>query len=99
MQLTFFTIPAPQPAQLKNTVSYEQAQDISKLTAMSKELEKIKETARYLYGKKRGAWGRRTMADEKRSARIDNLSINYKNAVQAYFKKYNTNTLELTLLK
>lgn len=99
MQLTIFTIPAPGPAQIKNAVSYEQAQDLTRLTAMSKELDKIKEAARYLYGKKRGAWGRRTMADEKRSARIDNLSINYKNAVQAYFKKYNTDKLELNLLK
>ena len=98
MQLQIFTISA-EPTQLQNTVTYQQAQDISKLTKMSKELYQLKESARYLYGKKRGAWGRRTMADEKRSARIDNLNINYKNAVQAYFKKYNTNTLELNLLK
>lgn len=98
MQLTIFSIPAAEPAQLKNTISFEQAQDIYKLTQMAKELDKLRESARYLYGKKRGAWGRMTYADEKRSNKISNLNCSYNNAFNAYCKKYNTDHVIINLL-
>ncbi len=98
MQIQMFTIPAAEPVQLKNTISYEQAQDINKLTVMAKELDSLRNSARYLYGKKRGAWGRMTYADEKRSNKIANLNCSFNNAFNAYCKKYNTDQLTINLL-
>jgi len=43
-----------------------------------KELEKEKETARYLSGKKKGSWGLSTEADKKRSAKVSAKIESYK---------------------
>lgn len=51
--------------------------------------EKDKETARYLYGKRKGAWGRMTMADEKRSAKLANQLESIKNLK----RQINANTI------
>ncbi len=59
----------------QNTISYDEAKKLFEISKLKKQLESKKETARYLYGKKRGAWGRMTMADEKRSSAIDNLKF------------------------
>ncbi len=61
------------PAINKTTIDYLQAEMAFKIKALSEKLEKARETARYLYGKKRGAWGRMTYADEKRSAKLDKM--------------------------
>jgi hypothetical protein len=73
-----------------NQISYEQAKDFKALTDMGYKLKKMKDTARYLYGKKRGAWGRMTMADEKRSLQIGKMTNRLTYAVKCYNKKHNT---------
>jgi len=73
-----------------NQISYEQAKDFKALTDMGYKLKKMKDTARYLYGKRRGAWGRMTMADEKRGLKIDKMTSQLNYAVKFYNKKHNT---------
>ena len=75
--------------EVSNTISYEQAKEMQRISELRDKLNKMKETARYLYGKKRGAWGKMTMADEKRSNKIENLSLSLKYAVSQYETKYN----------
>lgn len=62
-----------QTTELNNAISFEEAESIHELKKLTDHYEKLKEAARYLYGKRKGAWGRITYADEKRSAKLDNL--------------------------
>lgn len=62
-----------------NTISFHEAKQLQEIKKLEDELEKKKESYRYLYGGRKGSWGRMTMADEKRSLQIDKLTskINY----------------------
>lgn len=73
-----------------NAISWEQAQAIHKIAEFEKELNKLKESARYLYGKRRGAWGRMTQADEKRSNKIDCMASTLRSMKRNYETKFNT---------
>jgi hypothetical protein len=86
-----------EPQEIKNAISYEQAEDFLKIKTFAKELDRLRESARYLYGKKRGAWGRRTQADDKRSDKISNMNCTYSAMVQAYLKRYNLDELIIDL--
>jgi hypothetical protein len=74
MQLQIF---AEAQSQIISGYSYQlAAQRValqSKINLLTDEYEKKKEIARYLAGNKRGAWGRTTIADEKRSIQLDRL--------------------------
>lgn len=71
------------------SVSYQQAIDLKRISELKERYEKLRETARYLFGKKRGAWGRMTQADHKRSAKLDNLRLELNEATKNYNFKYN----------
>ena len=84
IEITFAQI-----AETKNAISFEQAEAMYQLKKLTDEYEKLRDTARYLYGKKRGAWGRMTQADEKRSAKLDNLRGTLQRTQTSYNLKYN----------
>lgn len=73
----------------QNTVSYSQAQERHEITVQENELERMKDTARYLYGSRRGCWGRQTTADQKRDIAIDKKRIQVQRLKGIYFKNYN----------
>jgi len=56
-----------------NVISYQYAKQMQEIKKLEDELESKKESYRFLYGKRRGSWGRMTQADEKRSMQIDIL--------------------------
>ena len=58
----------------EKTISFEQAKLMQEITLLEIKYEKDKETARYLSGKKKGSWGRITMADIKRSEKLTQIS-------------------------
>lgn len=53
-----------------NTVCFIEARQRFEISTLRDELQRKKDSARYLYGGKRGAWGRRTGADDKRDKEI-----------------------------
>lgn len=85
MQLQIFS-QYQQP--IVNSTSWEQAKKINEIAELTEKIDKLKEQARYLYGNKRGAWGRMTQADEKRSNTIDNLQFKLRNLKHNYKSKY-----------
>lgn len=70
------------------TISFEQTQAEQKIFKLIKKYSELQETARYLYGKKKGAWGRTTMADEKRSNQLNNLKTQIQIAQIDYNSKF-----------
>lgn len=78
-----------QSTEVKSPIGFEQAQHLNTINTLKAEYKKKKETARHLYGNKRGAWGRMTKADEKRSNKLQSLLITLKNTVLSYNNKYN----------
>ena len=74
--------------EVKNVISFEQAQEQQKIFTLIKRYAELKETARYLAGNRKGAWGRTTQADEKRSAKLSNLKTKIKIAQSNYNLKY-----------
>lgn len=69
IQIVFNTQQQPR----SNIISYQYAKQIQEIKKLEDELESKRESYRYLYGKRRGSWGRMTQADEKRSIQIDIL--------------------------
>ncbi len=55
------------------TIDFRQAKKQYEISKLKEELRKKNETARYLSCGRKGAWGRRTMADEKRDLVIEKL--------------------------
>jgi len=72
----------------KSVISYEQAQAQKEIFDLSSEYRGKQETARYLMGNRRGAWGRTTQADEKRSNQLANLKIKIGIKQRAFNEKY-----------
>jgi len=72
------------------TISFEQAQAEQKIFKLIEKYSKLQENARYLQGNKKGAWGRTTMADEKRSNQLSNLKTQIQVSQRDYNSKFKT---------
>lgn len=70
----------------------------SSLPELKAEIQRKEETARYLYGNKRGAWGVKTKADSKRSYEIEKLKSQAR-TIEAREKKTQTMQTKSALLK
>lgn len=57
----------------REIVSYQKAVLMASLTELKAKYEKDRATYWHMMGKRRGAWGRMTMADEKRGQKLDQL--------------------------
>jgi hypothetical protein len=72
----------------KNAISFEQASQLLKIQEFKNKVEKEKSTYWHLMGNKKGAWGRMTMADEKRGQKLDKLRNELARMEAAYNLKY-----------
>jgi hypothetical protein len=72
---------------VENQISFVQALDLKTIQELKNKLERMKEQSRFLYGKRKGCWGRMTAADEKRSLEITKIQ----NQIQFKIKTYNQN--------
>ena len=73
---------------IENQISYSQALELKSIQELKAKIEKAKENSRFLYGKRKGAWGRMTAADEKRSLAITKLQSELNSKLKKYTQKY-----------
>lgn len=69
------TINFEQVQQKETIISFKQAKDQKEIFDLMEKRSELLKQARYLYGNRKGAWGRTTIADEKRSDRIYRVGL------------------------